>query len=116
MMSRLFSSNVLLGIAPIVLIVAVWQGLVSFGFAPAVLLPPPGFVFGRLLQQLVTWTFQQEIAATLIRLFAGFAIAVVLGVSLGIAAGSTTLKRISARLVPAAIADQSSFCSTVEAP
>jgi NitT/TauT family transport system permease protein len=88
MMSRLFSPNVCLGIAPIVLVIAVWQGLVSFGFAPAVLLPPPGFVFGRLLQQLVTFAFQQEIAATLIRLFAGFAIAVVLGVSIGIAAAA----------------------------
>lgn len=89
MMSRLLSPNVILGMAPIVLVIALWQGLVSFGFAPAVLLPPPGFVFGRLLQQLVTWTFQQEIAATLIRLFAGFAIAVVLGVSIGIAAAAS---------------------------
>ncbi|MGY4597032.1 hypothetical protein ACVWXL_004778 [Bradyrhizobium sp. GM22.5] len=71
------------------LVIALWQGLVSFGFAPAVLLPPPGYVFGRLLQQLVTWSFQQEIAATLIRLFAGFAIAVVLGVSFGIAAAAS---------------------------
>ena len=37
----------------------------------------------------MTWTFQQEIAATLIRLFAGFAIAVVLGVSIGIAAAAS---------------------------
>jgi NitT/TauT family transport system permease protein len=88
MMSRFLSPNVFLGIAPILLVIAVWQGLVSFGFAPAVLLPPPGFVFGRLLQQLVTFAFQQEIAATLIRLFAGFAIAVVLGVSIGIAAAA----------------------------
>ncbi|MBR0931567.1 ABC transporter permease subunit [Bradyrhizobium diazoefficiens] len=88
-MARFLSPNSLLGIAPIVLIVALWQGLVSFGFAPAVLLPPPGFVFNRLLQQLATWTFQQEIVATLIRLFAGFAIAVVLGVGLGIAAAAS---------------------------
>ncbi|MCS3928120.1 NitT/TauT family transport system permease protein [Bradyrhizobium elkanii] len=88
MTSRLTSINVVLGLAPIVLVIAVWQGLVSFGFAPAVLLPPPGYVFSRLLQQLVTWTFQLEIAATLIRLFAGFAIAVVLGVSIGIAAAA----------------------------
>ena len=44
MMSRFLSPNVFLGIAPILLVIAVWQGLVSFGFAPAVLLPPPGFV------------------------------------------------------------------------
>ena len=74
MMSRALSPNVILGLAPIALVIALWQGLVSFGFAPVVLLPPPGVVFSRLLEQLVTWTFQQEIAATLIRLFAGFAI------------------------------------------
>jgi len=89
MMSRSPSPNVILGLAPIALVVALWQALVSFGFAPVVLLPPPGFVFNRLLQQLVTWTFQQEIAATLVRLFAGFAIAVVLGVSVGIAAAAS---------------------------
>ncbi|MBV8745512.1 MAG: ABC transporter permease, partial [Xanthobacteraceae bacterium] len=83
------SANVLLGLAPIVLVIALWQGLVSFGVAPTVLLPPPGFVFTRLLQQLVTWTFQQEIGATLFRLFTGFAIAVVLGVSIGIAAAAS---------------------------
>jgi NitT/TauT family transport system permease protein len=89
MMARFLSLNVALGIAPIALVIALWQGLVSFGFAPTVLLPPPGFVFGRLLQQLVTSTFQHEIAATLIRLFAGFAIAVVVGVSVGIAAAAS---------------------------
>lgn len=89
MMPRFLSANVVFGLAPIVLVIALWQGLVSFGFAPVVLLPPPGIVLSRLLQQLVTWTFQQEIAATLIRLFAGFAIAVVLGVSIGIAAAAS---------------------------
>lgn len=89
MMPRSVSANVIFGLAPIALVIALWQGLVSFGFAPAVLLPPPGIVFSRLLRQLVTWTFQQEIAATLIRLFAGFAIAVVLGVSIGIAAAAS---------------------------
>ncbi len=34
----------------------------------------------------------------------------------GTAAGSTTLNRICQRGVPAAIADQISFCSTIEAP
>ncbi|MDU6832560.1 MAG: ABC transporter permease [Bradyrhizobium sp.] len=76
----------LLGAAPIVLVLLLWQGLVSFGYAPATLLPPPVQVFLRMGQQLASATFQQDIAATLFRLFAGFAIAVVLGVSIGIAA------------------------------
>ncbi|WP_315757995.1 MULTISPECIES: ABC transporter permease [unclassified Bradyrhizobium] len=80
------SNDILLGAAPIVLVLLLWQGLVSFGYAPPTLLPPPGQVFLRMAQQLTSVTFQQDIVATLFRLFAGFAIAVVLGVSLGIAA------------------------------
>ncbi len=46
-------------------------------------------VFARLLQQLAIRQFQQENAATLFRLFAGFSIAVVLGVTLGLAAAGS---------------------------
>lgn len=88
MKPRVLPVEIALGLAPIAMVIALWQGLVSFGFAPAALLPPPGLVFGRLLQQLVTDTFQHEIVATLIRLFGGFLIAVVLGVSIGIAAAA----------------------------
>jgi NitT/TauT family transport system permease protein len=80
------ASDLLLGLVPIVLVLLLWQGLVSFGYAPPALLPPPGHVFSRLLQQFLDLTFQQEVAATLFRLFAGFLIAVVLGVSIGITA------------------------------
>jgi len=83
---RAVTSDVLLGLLPIAFLIALWQALVSFGYAPVTLLPPPGLVFGRLLQQLLTDTFRQEIAATLFRLFAGFSIAVVLGVAIGLAA------------------------------
>ena len=83
---RAVTSDLVLGLIPIALLVAVWQALISFGYAPVTLLPPPGQVFLRLVQQLLTTTFQQEIAATLFRLFAGFSIAVVLGVIVGLAA------------------------------
>src|SRR5258706_4623409 len=46
-------------------------------------------VFLRLVQQLLTSTFQQEIGATLFRLFAGFSIAVIFGVSIGLAAAAS---------------------------
>ena len=80
MNSRAVTTDILLGIVPIALMIALWQALVSFGYAPPALLPPPGLVFTRLAQQLFTTTYQQEIAATLFRLFAGFSIAVLLGV------------------------------------
>jgi ABC-type nitrate/sulfonate/bicarbonate transport system permease component len=86
---RAAAADLLLGLVPLALLVALWQALVSFGYAPATLLPPPGIVFMRLAQQLATLTFQQEIAATLFRLFTGFSIAVVLGVSIGLAAAAS---------------------------
>ena len=86
MNARAITADLLLGLIPIVLLVLVWQGLVSFGYAPVTLLPPPGQVFYRMVQQLLSATFQEDIAATLFRLFAGFSIAVILGVTFGLAA------------------------------
>lgn len=86
MNARALSTEVLLGAAPIALLIALWQAIDAFGYAPVTLLPPPGAVFLRLAQQLLDPSYQQEIAATLFRLFAGFAIAVVLGVAIGLAA------------------------------
>jgi NitT/TauT family transport system permease protein len=87
MNARAVTSDLVLGLIPIALLVAVWQALVSLGYAPVTLLPPPGQVFSRLVQQLLTETFRQEIAATLFRLFAGFSIAVISGVTIGLVAG-----------------------------
>lgn len=79
-------NSLLVGLIPIALFLALWQSLVSFGYAPTNLLPPPGAVFGRLATELFTADFLHDLAATLIRLFAGFGIAVVLGVMIGLAA------------------------------
>ena len=86
MNARALTSDVLLGIVPIALVVALWQAISSFGYAPVTLLPPPGAVFMRLAQQLGSSTFQLEVGVTLFRLFAGFSIAVLLGVGIGLAA------------------------------
>ena len=89
MMTTRTTNELLLGAAPIVLVLLLWQGLVSYGYAPATLLPPPGQVFLRMGQLLTSVTFQKDIAATLFRLFAGFAIAVVIGVAAGMAAAGS---------------------------
>jgi len=89
MNARAVMAEVLIGIVPIALLVGLWQAIDSFGYAPVSLLPPPGAVFMRLAQQLATGAFQQEIAVTLFRLFAGFLIAVILGVSIGLAAAAS---------------------------
>jgi ABC-type nitrate/sulfonate/bicarbonate transport system permease component len=88
MNARAITSDLLLGLIPIALLIAIWQAAVSLGYAPATLLPPPGHVFARMVQQLSTITFQEEVAATLFRLFAGFSIAVILGVTVGLAAAA----------------------------
>src|SRR5262249_49729537 len=69
-----------LALLPPACLVAVWHGIAVAGLAPAALLPLPSAVFARLLQQLHNPLFLQHAATTLFRLFAGFAIAVVVGV------------------------------------
>ena len=88
-------AEILLGILPIAMILALWQGLTSFGLAPPSLLPPPLAVFSRLAQQLADPVFLEHAATTLFRLFAGFAIALVVGVTLGVAAtGNRTIEAV----------------------
>jgi NitT/TauT family transport system permease protein len=89
MNARALTIDFLLGLAPIALFILLWQAMVSFGYAPVTLLPPPGQVFGRMVQQLLSATYRQDIEATLFRLFAGFAIAVILGVATGLAAAAS---------------------------
>ncbi len=86
---RAFISDVLLGIIPIVLLIALWLALVSFGSAPPALLPPPGIVFMRLVRQLLSSSYQREIAVTLFRLFTVFSIDVILGIVIGLAAAES---------------------------
>jgi len=77
-----------LGALPLVCLLAFWHGVVVAGLAPAALLPAPSAVFARLLEQARNPLFLAHAATTLIRLFAGFGIALVLGVALGLAAAS----------------------------
>jgi ABC-type nitrate/sulfonate/bicarbonate transport system permease component len=94
------SAEIAVGILPIALILALWHGIAVSGLAPAVILPPPGAVFARLFQQFGTAQYWEAFATTLFRLFAGFSIAVVLGVSLGLAAtGSRTAEALLKPLV-----------------
>jgi ABC-type nitrate/sulfonate/bicarbonate transport system permease component len=97
MTPRAVTTDLLLGVAPIALLILVWQALVSFGYAPATLLPPPGQVFWRMIQQILSATFREDIEATLFRLFAGFTIAVVLGVAIGLAAATSPLINATVR-------------------
>lgn len=80
------TSEILIGMLPIALILALWHGLSASGMAPPSLLPAPRAVFARLAEQLANPVFLGHAATTLLRLFVGFAIAVVVGVTLGVSA------------------------------
>ena len=80
------SGEIAVGIVPVALVIALWHGIAMSGIAPAVLLPSPGSVFARLIQQFGTYEYWAHASVTLFRLFAGFSIALVVGVTLGVAA------------------------------
>jgi ABC-type nitrate/sulfonate/bicarbonate transport system permease component len=94
------TAEVAVGILPIALVLALWQGVVASGVAPPVLLPAPGAVFARLIEQAGNRAFLENAAITLYRLFAGFSFAAVIGVTLGLAAtGSKAVEGIVKPLV-----------------
>ena len=80
------TGEIAIGILPVALMLALWHGIAMSGIAPPVLLPPPAAVFARLLQQFGTYEYWAHASVTLFRLFAGFSIALVIGVTLGVAA------------------------------
>ena len=80
-----------LGTIPILGLLVLWQAIVMSGIAPASLLPSPGAVFIRLFQQLGSYAFLENAFVTLYRLFTGFGIAVLFGVTLGIVSTGSRL-------------------------
>jgi ABC-type nitrate/sulfonate/bicarbonate transport system permease component len=89
------TNEILLGLLPIALVLALWHTIAAAGMAPPSLLPAPLTVFARLAEQLGNAVFLQHAATTLFRLFTGFAIAVVIGVAAGVAAtGSRTVEAL----------------------
>src|SRR5947207_15029166 len=79
------SGEIAIGILPIALVLALWHGIAMSGIAPPVLLPPPAAVFARLIEQAGNAQFLENVGVTLFRLFAGFLIAVIVGLTLGLA-------------------------------
>ncbi|WP_028239627.1 ABC transporter permease [Stutzerimonas azotifigens] len=75
--------------APLILLFVVWESAARLGWAPPNLLPAPSLVLQRLLELLPDGEFLHHLGQTLIRLLGGFAIALVVGVSLGLLASRT---------------------------
>ena len=85
------AGEIAIGILPVALVLALWHGIAMSGIAPAVLLPPPGAVFARLVEQTRSSEFLGHAGVTLYRLFVGFSIALVVGITLGVAATGSKL-------------------------
>jgi NitT/TauT family transport system permease protein len=83
-MSALSRSEGLIGIVPILALLLLWQAAVSTGMAPPALLPSPLAVLARFAQNMADPAFLAHAGITLYRLFAGFLIALALGVPLGL--------------------------------
>ncbi|TXL70808.1 ABC transporter permease [Vineibacter terrae] len=89
---------VLIGALPIALIVGVWHVLAATGMAPPSLLPAPSAVAARLVQQWSSPAYLEHAASTLLRLFAGFGIAVIAGIAIGVAV--TASRWVGATVTP----------------
>jgi NitT/TauT family transport system permease protein len=99
MIARRLGETVI-GVLPIALLLGVWYALAVSGKTPTAILPPPTAVFARLLEHFGTAQYWDNLAITLFRLFAGFSIAVMVGVSLGLAStGSQTVGTLVRPLV-----------------
>jgi ABC-type nitrate/sulfonate/bicarbonate transport system permease component len=77
----------------ILLLLVGWEALCRSGAVPPVLLPSVSAVLARAIVDLQDPDFLFQIGQTLIRLFSGLVIAVVLGISCGILAAQFTLGR-----------------------
>lgn len=78
--------NALRGAAPILLLLALWEGFARSGLVPRTLLPPATLVIARTATALTTASFDADLLTTLTRLLAGLALAIILGIALGILA------------------------------
>lgn len=75
------------------LLLLAWQGLVWTGWRPDYLLPGPAAVLGRLGQLALDPEFWKALGRTLVRAGGGFALAVLLGTLIGLAAAGSRLLR-----------------------
>ena len=80
----------------IVAVVAAWEALVRFrGIAP-IYLPAPSSVFVYLWRMIADGSMPYHLGITLLRIFAGFALAAVCGIALGVLMGmSRTVARVA---------------------
>lgn len=80
-----FQAELLFQIGAVLFLLAVWYGFAAGKTINPFLLPHPERVFSRLGKDLANFRIFQDVGVTLWRSFAGFVIAVVLGIPIGLA-------------------------------
>lgn len=80
-------------ITAVFLVLAAWQAVVWTGWRPTYVLPGPITVLGELFDLAKTPEFYQALAITLQRGITGFALAIVIGVALGLAVSQSRILR-----------------------
>jgi ABC-type nitrate/sulfonate/bicarbonate transport system permease component len=75
----------------IILLLAAWEAVTRFGYAPPGLLPAPSSVLLALLHDAIEPHFLADFSVTMFRLFLGLAIAISLGVAFGMTAAQSRL-------------------------
>ncbi len=88
LMDKLLDKRFLPIIGPLLLI-AVWQLMISAQWVKPVLLPPPGETLAHLANNFLSGSIYGDLWATVYRTLWSFAIAVLIGVPLGIVLGSS---------------------------
>ncbi|MCU4178344.1 ABC transporter permease [Bosea sp. BH3] len=71
-------------LAPVLVLIAMWEGVARSGLLTPFLLPAFSVVIGRIWEDLLSGSLASAMALTTARALSGFSIAAVLGVSLGI--------------------------------
>lgn len=89
--------NVLLGIAGVLLFLAVWQAVPGLGIAQSQFLPPPTKVIPQLFRDLGTSDFWIPVRQTMQAWILGVLISVVVATVLGLVIGSSTFLRKATR-------------------
>lgn len=88
-------NRVLLPLAGVLIVLAVWQATVVLYRLPLVVLPPPWDVAVTLVQLVGTHAFWRDVGISLYEFSSGYAIGVVLGIAVGLAIGESRTFRLT---------------------
>jgi NitT/TauT family transport system permease protein len=79
----------------VAIVLVVWQAVVWSGWRPTYVFPGPDQVLPRIAQEVTSPAFWEAVGVTMRRAFAGFALALVVGVLLGLAVSQVKTLRVA---------------------